>query len=68
MKECGTACPGTVVGVRPCGMSRTAKSGGVMLEDYVGRKKPSLVHTDTWELLLRSAVHQTAYRFSLGKS
>lgn len=55
-------------GVRPCGMSRIAKSAGVMLEDCVGRKKPSLVHTDPWELLLRSATHQTVYRFSLGES
>ena len=27
-------------GVRPCGMSRTAKSAGVMLENCVVRKKP----------------------------
>lgn len=54
--------------MRPCGMSRIAVSVGIMLEDCVGRNKPSLVHTDSWDHSLGSAIHQTVNRFSLGES
>lgn len=53
--------------VRPGGTSRTANSAVVTLEDCVGREKPNLVHTDSWELSLRSVIHQTVKVFSLGE-